>query len=201
MARVIRTLFVLLFLALFAAIAWVAIRGAQARGHLEDAANHVSKLQQQMKTLDTAAASDTVDTIQTHTSKAHELTSDPVWDTLAKFPWGGQNLAAVTTATSAVDGLAHEGLPALVDAGDNVITFRAELKNGNLDATPLKQLATNVETLDSSLTETRREINSVDRRYLVRAVNQALGELNRSLDVAGSVGEPLAGSAEEVGRT
>lgn len=201
MARVIRTLLVLLFLALFAAIAWVAIRGAQARGHLEDAANHVSKLQQQMKTLDTAAASDTVDTIQANTSKAYELTSDPVWDTLAKFPWGGQNLAAVTTATGAIDGLAHEGLPALVDAGDNLVTFRTELKNGNLDAAPLKQLASNVETLDTSLKQTRQEINGVDRRYLVRAVDHALDELNHSLDVAGSVGEQLSTSAQEVGRT
>jgi HAMP domain-containing protein len=200
MARAIRTLFLLLFLAVFASIAWVAIRGAQARGHLEDAANHVSKLQQQMKTLDTAAASDTVDTIQTHTTKAHELTSDPVWDTLAKFPWGGQNLAAVSTATSAVDDLAQEGLPALVNAGDNLVTFRAELKNGNLDATPLKQLATDVETLDTSLKQTRQEINGVERRYLVRAVSQALDELNRSLDVAGSVGEQLSTSAQEVGR-
>ena len=187
MARALKTLLLLAFLAVFAAVAWVAVRGAQARTHLEDAADGVSVLQRQGARLEVNAARQTVAEIQDDTERAHELTSDPVWEVLAAFPWGGQNLAAVGTATASVDGLAHEGLPALVQAAQGVVTFREQLAAGNLDAAPIEQVAQQVAVLDASLESTRAEIGAIDRSYLVRAVSQALDELSGSLDATEAV--------------
>lgn len=197
MARAIRTLFLLLFLVLFAAVAWVAIRGAQARGHLEDAADGVTLLQRQMRQLEVDQARATLGEIQDHTEEARDLTSDPVWNTMARFPWGGQNLAAVGTATESVDELANDGLPALVEAGAGVQAFQAKLAAGELDASPLQQMAANVAVLDRALERTRDDIDSIDRRYVVRAISSALDELSRSLDVAGAVRDDLKAKSEQ----
>jgi hypothetical protein len=189
--RAVRTVIVLLFLALFASVAWVAVRGAQARTHLEDAADGVTILQRQMRQLEVDEARTTVENIQESTTSARELTSDPVWRFLGGFPWGGQNLAAVRQATESVDDLAHEGLPALLGAGQSIVTFREQLAAGNLDAAPLQQVADDVGTLDRSLEDTQADLRAIDRRYLVRAISEALDDLTESLDGASAVGSQL----------
>jgi hypothetical protein len=187
----VRTLLLLAFLAVFAAVAWVAVRGAQARTHLEDAVDGVSRLESRMARFEIDAARQTVAGIQDDTQQAHDLTSDPVWDLLALFPWGGQNLRAVGTATSSVNALAHEGLPALVEAGQGVVTFRERLAAGSLDAAPIEQIAEQVAVFDESLDKTQADVESIDRSYLVPAVDHALDDLAASLDVTGSVGAQL----------
>jgi hypothetical protein len=191
MGRAVRTVLLLAFLALIAAVAWVAVRGAQARGHLEDAADGVTTLQRQMSRLEVDAARQTVGEIQQDTAEAHDLTSDPVWDLLGLFPWGGQNLVAVGTATESVDRLARQGLPALVGAGESIDTFRQHLAAGDLDPAPLRQVADDVATLDRSLEGAQADLRGIDRDYLVPAVSRALDELSQSLDAAGSVAAQL----------
>lgn len=191
MGRAIRTLFVLAFLAVFVAVAWVAVRGAQARGHLEEAADGVTLLQRQLRQSEVAQAHQTLDGIQSDTAQARELTSDRVWRVVAQFPWGGQNLEAVGTATAAVDDLANTGLPALVDAADGVVAFRDQLGKGQLDAAALGQVADKIAVLDTSLKATRVELDGIDRSYLIPAVDHAIDELRSSLDVAAQVGDGL----------
>ena len=199
MGRAIRTLFVLAFLAVFVAVAWVAVRGAQARGHLEEAADGVTLLQRQLRQSQVDQAHQTLDGIQSDTAQARELTSDRVWRVVAQFPWGGQNLEAVGTATAAVDDLANTGLPALVDAADGVVTFRDQLGKGQLDAAALRQVVDKVAVLDTSLKATRGELDGIDRSYLIPAVDRAVDELRSSLDVAEQVGDGLTDQAQARG--
>lgn len=196
MARAFRTVVLLLFLAAFAAAAWVAFRGAQARGHLEDAADGVSVLQRQVGSLEIDEARTTLEGIQDDTAQARELTSDPVWRAVAQFPWGGQNLKAVATATEAVDGLAQEGLPAFVDAGDGVATFKDKLAAGQPDPGLLGDVRDSVVVLNSSIEETRSQLEAIDRSYVVRAVSNALDELEESLSLADQVAAELGVEVE-----
>jgi hypothetical protein len=197
MARAVKTLLLLAFLLLFAAVAWVAVRGAQARNHIEDAADGVTRLEREMSRLEIGDARATVREIQRDTDRARELTSDPVWGLLAMFPWGGQNLEAVETATASVDELADEGLPALVEAGQGLATFRGQLAAGNLDAASLQQVADQVAVLDASLESTRADIEAIDRSYLVRAVSRSLDDLAEGLDATEAVQRQLGEQAQQ----
>ena len=76
--------------------------------------------EQQMGDLEIDAARTTLGQVQSDTSAARNLTSDPVWGPLAAFPWGGQNLEATGTATATVADVVTDGLDGLVDAGEGL---------------------------------------------------------------------------------
>jgi hypothetical protein len=180
---------VLLFVLLVVlAVAWVGVRGYLAKGHLDDAADRLPAFEQQMGDLEVEAARTTLGQVQGDTSAARDLTGDPVWQLLGAFPWGGQNLEAVRTATVTVDDVVTEGLPGLVDAGEGVVAFRDSLGEGDLDGSGLDEAADGVDRLDASLTQARQDLAAIDRRYLVDQVEAAVTELEDSLDVARQVG-------------
>ncbi|GAB2683805.1 hypothetical protein [Thalassiella azotivora] len=192
MGRAVRTLLVLLFLAAFAAAAWVTVRGAQARGHLEEAADRVGRLQLQVTRGETDAAEETVRAVRRDVARARDLTGDPVWTTFARFPWGGQNLRAVTEATRAVDTLADDGLPALVRAGEGLRTLREEQEQGRQSPASVQLVVDEVRVVETSTDRARRIVEAVDRDHLVPAVDDALDDLLESLGTAREVGAGLA---------
>lgn len=183
-----RKLLLAVVLILIAAVAWVGVRGYLARGHLEDAAAQLPTFEQQMGDLEIEEARATLDEIQSDTGAARDLTSDPVWNVLGAFPWGGQNLEAVGTATATVDDVVSEGLAGLVDAGAGFVAFRDAVGEGELDSSGLTEAAAGVDALDGSLTEARAELAAIDRRFLVDRVEAAIDELEASLDVAEQAG-------------
>ena len=183
-----RRLILAIVLIAVAAVAWVGVRGYLARGHLEDAAAQLPTFEQQMGDLQIEEARATLSQVQSDTNAARDLTSDPVWNVLGAFPWGGQNLEAVGTATAAVDDVVTEGLAGLVDAGAGFVAFRDAVGEGELDSSGLTEAAAGVDQLDASLTEARAELEAIDRRYLVSQVESALDELESSLNVAEQAG-------------
>ena len=183
-----RRLILAIVLIAVAAVAWVGVRGYLARGHLEDAAAQLPTFEQQMGDLQIEEARATLSQVQSDTNAARDLTSDPVWNVLGAFPWGGQNLEAVGTATATVDDVVTEGLAGLVDAGAGFVAFRDAVGEGELDSSGLTEAAAGVDQLDASLTEARAELEAIDRRYLVSQVESALDELESSLNVAEQAG-------------
>ena len=151
-----RRLLLALVLLVVAAVAWVGVRGYLARGHLEDAAGRLPTFEQQMGDLEIEAARTTLGQVRSDTSAARDLTSDPVWRLLGVFPWGGQNLEAVGTATAAVDDVVTDGLTGLVDAGEGFVAFRDGLGEGELDGSGLTDAGAGVERLDASRSPARR---------------------------------------------
>lgn len=186
--RAVRGLLLLVVLLLVVAVGWVGVRGYLAKGHLDDAAAQLPTFQQQMGELDIDAARATLAQVQDDTSAARDLTSDPVWRGFGAFGWGGQNFEAVGTATATVDDVVTDGLTGLVDAGEGLAAFRDGLDGGDLDGGGLTDAGAGVEQLDSSLTQAREDLAAIDRRYLLDQVDDAVTELEDSLDVAAQVG-------------
>ena len=183
-----RKLLLAVVLILIAAVAWVGVRGYLARDHIDSAVARLPTFEQQMSNLEIEAARATLADIQSDTGAARDLTSDPVWNVVGAFPWGGQNLEAVGTATATVDDVVTEGLTGLVDAGAGFVAFRDAVGSGELDSSGLTEAAAGVDALDTSLTEAREELAAIDRRYLVDRVEAAVDELEASLDVAEQAG-------------
>lgn len=186
--RIVRRLLLLVVLLLVVAVGWVGVRGYLAKGHLDDAAAQLPTFEQQMGDLEVEAARTTLAQVQSETSAARDLTSDPVWRLFGAFPLGGQNFAAVGTAIGTVDDVVTEGLTGLVDAGDGLAAFRDGLEVGELEGERLSDAGEGVEQLDASLTQAREDLAAIDRRYLLTQVEDAVTELEDSLDIAEQVG-------------
>jgi hypothetical protein len=175
------------------ALGWVAVRGYLAYGHAKDAVAGLSDVQQAVTTGDVETARTQLSDVQADTRAARRLTSDPIWNAVAAFPFGGQNLEAFSTAVRAADGVTHVGLPALLKAAEGLGDFTSGLESGDLDADALQRTADGVRTLDRSLARAREQVDGIDHRYLLPPVEQGVSELEQALDVATQVREVLAG--------
>lgn len=182
-----------LVLLLLAVAAWVGVRGYLAYGHAQDAADGLAVVQSAVAEGDVETARAELADVQSDTAATVRLTSDPVWRSVSAFPFGGQNLAAVSTAAAAADDVTSEGLPALVDAAEGLQEFGSSLQSGDLDPDALQSTVDGVERLDASLSQAQADIQAIDRRYLLPQVDQALDELASSVDVAAQVREAIAG--------
>ncbi|MFP5333810.1 MAG: hypothetical protein ACLGIV_00700 [Actinomycetes bacterium] len=182
-----------LVLLLLAVAAWVGVRGYLAYGHARDAADGLAAVQSAVADGDVETARGELAGVQDDTGATVRLTSDPVWRSLAAFPFGGQNLAAVSTAAAAADDVTTGGLPALIDAAEGLREFGSSLRSGDLDPEALQSTVDGVERLDASLTRAQADIEAIDRRYLLPQVEQALDELASSVDVAAQAREAIAG--------
>ena len=62
-----------------AAVAWIGVRGLQAKTELEAAQGKIGELKSQALSMDITGATKTLDAIKGHTKNATSLTDDPVW--------------------------------------------------------------------------------------------------------------------------
>lgn len=188
--RLLRRLLVAAVLVTALAVAWVGVRGYLAVGHLEDAAARVPHLQEQLLAGDVSAAQETARSFTDDTARARDLTSDPVWRVVAAFPWGGQNLRAVATGASVAGDLAEDGLPPALAAATAVAELQQGLGSGDLEdsAGAAGSLTQALAAVAGARDAARADLGSVDRRYLVQPVRDALAELEASIELTGQVG-------------
>lgn len=172
--------------------AWVGVRAWQATSHLQDAADRLPVLQEQLVALDVDAARTTVGLLREDTSAAAALSGDPVTSAAAAFPFGGQNLAALQEGSTAGDALLRDGGPGLLAAAEAAKAFTGGLAEGDLDPGSLRDAADGLERLQAALERARAEVDAIDRRYLLDGVEAALAELEASLRLTDEVGSDLA---------
>ena len=189
MGRLLGLLAVLLLLV----AGWIGVRGFLAYGHAQDAAEGLRSVQASVEGGDVEAGRSELGGVQRDTAAMVRLTSDPVWRAVAAFPYGGQNLAAVSTAASASNDVTQRGLPSLLNAAQGLQDFGSGLQGGSLDTGALQGTVDGVNRADASLAAAREKLGSVDRAYLLPQVDRALTELESSLDLAASLRQSVAG--------
>ncbi len=182
----------LVLVMLLALTVWVGVRAWQATSHLQDAADRLPVLQEQLVGLDVDAARTTVERLRQDTSAATDLSGDPVTGAVAAFPLGGQNLAALRDGSTAVDAFVRDGGPGLLTAAAAADAFAGGLSGGDLDPGALRDAADGLEQLQTALERARAEVDAIDRRYLLDGVEAALAELEASLRLTDEVGGELA---------
>ena len=194
MSRVVRRALAVLALVVVLVLGWVGVRGYLAVQHLDEAAAEVADVQEQLVALEVTGAGEGIAAIRDDTSAARDLTSDPVWRFVARFPWGGQNLAVVGAGAAVGDDLARDALPSAVIAA----TAAAGLQDG-LAASDLDASAEQATTLSDALVglqqardRARADLDALDRRYLAGPVRDTLAELEASLDLTEQIGAGLA---------
>ncbi|ROQ17632.1 MULTISPECIES: DUF4012 domain-containing protein [unclassified Curtobacterium] len=168
-------------LLVIAAVAWVTIRGVQAKQDLESSVAHVDTLRSQLAKGDTAAAQRTAVQLESSAADARAKTSDPVWAVFEHTPFIGGNLRAVRQVSAIVDDVASDAVrPVAGVLGDvDVDAFKPE--GGKIDLQPLVAAQPAVAKATTALSKATRAADRIDTGDTVSAVTDAVNQLRASL--------------------
>jgi hypothetical protein len=177
-----------------AGTAWIAVRGMNARAHLQHAAALVQQLRGRVEKVDPAAPQ-TLQELQAATRAARAETGDPAWRLGAHAPIAGDDLAAVRTVAVVLDDLARDGLPELVETAGMVTTGTVAPKNGRMDLAPLQRAAPKLAVADTAVVRAAGRIAAIDTAGLADPVRAAVTDLLAGLRRAAKITGMAARSA------
>jgi hypothetical protein len=176
---------------LLLAVGWLAVTAFLARSHLLDVRSEVNRLRNDVSDGRTGPLSPGLADIRNDAASAHRLTSDPVWWTAAHVPLLGRTFATTRGLTRAADDLAHNTLPQLAAAADQLDPAKVRRDDGSLVLSRLTAASPFLDRADSALAETRALVADLPRSGVLgpvasarRELDQQLGELAGTLDAA-----------------
>ncbi|MGC5028671.1 DUF4012 domain-containing protein [Micromonospora sp. DT229] len=179
---------------------WVGFRAWQARAHLVNAAGLAGELSGHLVGGDTARARRTLAALQEQSGAARRATGDPGWWLGRQVPYAGANLAAVRQISIAIDDLARQAFPALLEVDLGGLVPR----EGRLDVVGLQAVATQLAEVDATVRRTRSDLVAIRDDRLIGQVREAVvrlrGEIDRLAELtsaaqrAGQLLPPLLGA-------
>jgi hypothetical protein len=183
------TLSALVFVCLVSAgTAWVGVRAVNARDHLLQAATLVQQLRAQLEAVDPAAAR-TLGELQRATRAARSETQDPGWRLGGHLPFVGDDLAAVRAVAAAIDDLARDGLPPLVQTAGSIGAGGLAPEGGRIDLDPLSSAAPKLSTAHAAVIRAADRIGAISLDGLAAplraAVVNLLAQLEGAEDITG----------------
>ena len=194
-----------LVVAVLGALAWLLFTGLKARTQLEAIRAEVRQLRVQIAAGDLGAARTTAIELGKHASRAHELTSGPVWTVAAQVPYLGDPADTVRTITQGVDSIAANALPSLIVASDQLDPTRLRRPDGSIDLTAIRRVAPTLGSAAATMSAAVSRIDASPASTWLGTVDSSradvLGQLVRltstvtSADVAANTVPALLGEA------
>jgi hypothetical protein len=163
-----------------AGVAWGRIRVLDTRDHLQEAAVLVRELRRQVQEIDPAAAQ-TLTRLQGETRAARSDANDPVWRAGVHLPVAGDDLAAVRTVATTLDGLAQDGLPQLVTTAGALGAGSVIPAKGSIDLTDLKRAAPKLAEAAAAFGRARQSVGAIAVDDLANPVRAAVVQLQDEL--------------------
>ena len=143
---------------------------------LRRAAQQSTLLQEQVITGD-AAARQTLDELRASTASAETRTDGVLWSIGSVLPVVGDNVEAIRTVSSALDLVAREALPPVVEVSARVDLDAFSPKDGTVDLANVEAIAPAVAAADAALTRARTELAGVDPTDLLAPLRRPVGTL------------------------
>ncbi|MDQ7992049.1 MAG: DUF4012 domain-containing protein, partial [Propionicimonas sp.] len=175
--------------------AWLAVDALRARDALEEAADAVRLVVDDLQD-DPAAAQAAVAGLQDAAGRAADATSGPHWTIAGWLPWIGDDTRALQTITRSVDTLATSALPPLVTVAGSVTPEQLAPRDGRLDVSALAAVAGPVGTADQTIGALQAEVAGIDRSGLVgplaEATDRFAGELAKARGVTSAAAAATA---------
>lgn len=110
-----------------------------------------------------------------------DLTSDPVWSAAESLPWIGPQLAAVSSASSALDEVVSEGLAPLSEAAADLSAASFAPSDGRTDLAPFEAIADAAQAGDETVSAATKSVSAIDDSLLVKPVSDAVTEVDELL--------------------
>lgn len=166
---------------LAASIVWLGLRGLQAKDELEAAQGRIGELSAQAADLDIAGARDSLTAIEGHTTKAVELTSDPVWRAAEVVPFAGGNLTAVRELASATELIINEVASPLLDLAATIDPATLAPQDGAINLQPFIDAEPVVIRSNAGLKKAIKKIDAIDVQGTIPQVTAAKAKISSML--------------------
>lgn len=183
-ARIVLWVVLALVLLLILAVAWVGVRGALAKGHLERAVGDVDALRSQLTGGDTAAAQKTAKHLEREAGAARSLTGDPIWGASQHVPFFGANLRAVRQVSVVVDDVARNAVSPVAAVIGGLGTDSFAPKDGKVDLQPIVDAQPAVAKATTTLARADRDAEAIDTSDTLSPVTSAVAQLRNALSSA-----------------
>ncbi len=174
---------------LLAFAGYVGVGGLRARSHLQRAAGLVSQMQQQVQRGDTKGAKAILVRFQQEIRAAHDTTNGTSWAVASHAPVVGDDIKAVRTLTAALDDLAMNGLPALIDVASSLESVLLSPKDGRIDLAAIQASIPKIATAAAALRKAQQQVATINADGLVaqlqKPVRQVQDGLTRAVQVLG----------------
>ena len=193
-----RTVIGLVVLGLLAVIlfvvAWVGIRGLQARDALESALPLAAQLQEQVLAGESATgsagntAAGTAATLADYADTARDRTSDPIWRAVEALPGVGPNLVAVRELAAVVDDVARNAITPLATLAGTLSLDDFKPVDGQVALQPLQGAQQPVQRASSALSQAAADVAAIDTSAVLEPVRSAVNRLQKqTVEVAGTL--------------
>ncbi|WP_298802006.1 hypothetical protein [uncultured Pseudokineococcus sp.] len=175
------------------AAAWTASRGWVAWSALQRVRDEVPAITAAVVRADPEALAASTRRVQADADRAVEATDDPLWRLASRLPLG-ENLAALSTASVAVDRLADDGLPGLQRVVGGVDEARSSLTSGEgLDLPALRGALDGLGDVTAASDAARERLGEIQGDHLLPEVRAARDDLQAQLDLGARAQELIGG--------
>lgn len=180
-----------LLLGLLAAIAalWVGSRGLAAADELRSARTVASALGDDLLSGTANTSMTSTAALLAHTSRAVELTADPVWALVEHVPFVGANLVAVRQSAVIVDALAADVVRPLVPVAESVDS--ASFAGATIDLEPLAAAAPTVSAARDAIVSIRSATRAIEGRATLPVIRDAVAQLSELVETTATTVESL----------
>lgn len=156
--------FVGLFVAVLVLFGWQASRASSA---LRLAANQAQVLQNQIVAGDDVAAKASMVGLQKSAARAKNATDGFLWTYGSKIPIFGKNLSAVQDVSMAIDTIAREALPPVVNLSSQINLNTFSPHDGKMDIAAIEKIGPSVSDASLAIAEADEKIRGIDASSLL----------------------------------
>jgi hypothetical protein len=181
--RLVRVALVLLLMFVVAA-SWVVYSGLRAKDNLLRAAHDVGVLQTQTESGNVAGERVSLASLQREAHSARVETAGPFWRLVRSTPIVGSNATAITKVASAVDDLAQQALPSLVDTSATIDLKALAPHDGQINLAQIQHAAPAILAAASAAQRMRDQVAGISTSDLMPIVRTSVLQLRSQLDAA-----------------
>ncbi|TFD21988.1 DUF4012 domain-containing protein [Cryobacterium sp. TMT4-10] len=175
---------------------WVGVRGLMAKGELEAAMPIAATVKSQVLAGDSASARSSVKSMASHTARARELTSDPLWRVAEIVPIIGPNLLAVRELAGITDDVISGAVQPLADVASTLEPATLMPAAGAISLEPIEEAAATVGQSSKVVSAASERLRAINTSATVGQLTSAIKQFNGLL---AAVGPALASASELLG--
>ena len=155
---------------------WLAVTALMARSQLNQARADTHTLGAKLSAGDWPAARAVAADIATHTHRASQLTSGPVWALAAALPQGGEPLQSFRGITAGLDSLGQGALPQLVSAAERVNPRTLRRADGSIDLARISAVAPEINSASASVARTTKTMSALPQHTWLSPIDTAYAD-------------------------
>jgi hypothetical protein len=157
------------------------VHAYEARGQLDRAQTQLPALRAAIVAGDEDAAQRDLAALSQETSRARQLTGDPVWAAYGKLPWLGASMRTSRGLAATADALTTHVLPGLVAAAATLDPHQLRTAGAGIKLQPFADVAPGLKTAASASSQLLAQVRSLPSSGLIAPVARARTSLMSQL--------------------